>query len=389
MSGALSQKRSGFISLMAMVAAIILFIIGIGLLTLGFNRRLFSIRANQQITARSAADYGLTKAVHVMNLRTWTDATLPSENTTHVPGNNTTYSYTVTGSHGNYSVTAHGTSGSITKTVTSDLRLKSAFEYAILTKNNLDIGSCSTVNCNNCGNIPLKIGTTNNPNTSAQITLKPNSIVDGDILLGQGGIPSLVIGAGATYHNIYAVATDYDLPMPTLPPNFVSSASNIGAITASGSISTSGKYICEKIYLKTGGHLDVNAIVELYVTGDITLGNSANIRLDPNAKLTIYLAGTLDGKEGTGFSNTGAPSQLAIYGLGSYNINIKNSDEFHGTIYAPDAEVQIDNNVKVYGSIIAKDYKQNNNAIFTYDARLRQITDANLTRFVPNHWREL
>ncbi len=383
------QKRPGFISVMAVVAAVFLFIIGVGLLTLGLNRRLYSIRSNQQLAARAAADYGLTKAVYKMNLRINAPSSpLPAENSSQVPGNDATYSYAVTGSSGNYSVTAHGTSGHITKTVISSLRLKSAFEYAILTKNNLDIGSVSTVDCNGCGSIPLKIGTTNNPNADAEITLKPNSTVEGDILLGQGGIPTLVIGSGATYGNIYAVATDYDLPMPTVP-SYLSSAGPGGNISNPATI-TSGNYKYQNLSLGTNKILTITGNVQLYLTGDITLGNSANIVVAPNSKLTIYLAGQLEGKYGAGFTNNSHdPTQLTIYGLAAEPINIKNSDEFYGTVYAPDAYVHIYNSVKVQGSVIAKDYKQDNSALFTYDARLRQITDANLARYVPTHWREL
>lgn len=55
-------KRRAFIAPMAMVVAVVLSIIGVGLLSIGFNRRMTSIRANRRIAARSAADYGLTKA---------------------------------------------------------------------------------------------------------------------------------------------------------------------------------------------------------------------------------------------------------------------------------------------------------------------------------------
>jgi hypothetical protein len=381
------QKRPGFISLMAIVTAVFLFIIGVGLFTLGFSRRLYSIRSNNQVAARCAADYGLTKAVYEMNKRLPNVTTpLPVETGVQISGTDSEYSYTVTGSSGNYSIQAWGTSGSITKSVLCGLRLKSAFEYAVLTKDNLDIGSCSEVNCLDCGAIPLKIGTTNNPDSEAQISLMPNSTVDGDIVLGQGGIPSLVIGPGATYNNIYAVATDYDLPMPTVP-NWLSSMPNQGSKSDPSSMPT-GQYT--NLSLGNSKTLHITDDVVLYLTGKITLGNDAKIIIDPNAKLTIYLTGSFEGKNGAGVTNSNNDStKFTLYGLGSNDINIKNSDEFYGIVYAPDAYVQIYNNVKVQGSIIARKYKQDNNAKFTYDAQLRQITDMNMVRFVPTHWREL
>jgi hypothetical protein len=378
---------------MAVVAAVFLFIIGVGLLTLGFNRRLYSIRSNHQLAARAAADYGLTEAVYEMNRRLPAGITSPltksntAINGTNVDGSSATYSYTVTVNNP-HSVTAHGTSGSITKTVSCELRRKSIFEYAILTKNTLNIWPCSTVNCLNCGDIPLQIGTTSNQKDT--IILKSGSTIDGDILYGEGGITSEVVNnQNATVTgDVYAVATDFDLPTPTVPAYF-SSAPNKGAISASGSLSTPGNYIYTKIDLKNGGTLNINANVELYITGDIILKNGADINIAPNVKVAIYLAGAFDGYYGAGFNDHGDPRNLTIYGLAANSIIIKNSDAFCGTIYAPNADVTIDAKAKVYGSIIANTYIQKNSAIFTYDGRLRQITDANLYYYVPTHWREL
>jgi len=394
------QKRPGFVTLMAVVAAVFLFIIGVGLLTLGLNRRLYSIRSNNQLAARCAADYGLTKAVHELNLRLPNINTpYPAESSVSISGSDAKYSYTITKTNGTYYVTAHGTSGSITKTVTCDLRLKSAFEYAILTKDKLDIGSVSTVNCDNCGATPLKIGTTNNPNINAEIVLKPNSTVEGDILLGQGGIPSLVIGSGATYGNIYAVATDFDLPMPTDPTGLNNkTAINIKDSSQNKTLTAADSGIYPSINLQKDGELIINGDVTLWVTGGISLGthaanDSAHIEINtanPNAKLTIYLGGTFESKNGAAFNDVGDPNKLSIYGLGANSITIKNSGNFAGTIYAPNATVSIGNSAQVYGSVIADKYTQDNSSLFKYDAKLRKVSESDkFVRFVPNHWREL
>ena len=296
---------------------------------------------------------------------------------------------------GTYKVQAWGTSGPITKTVLCDLRLTGLFEYAILTKNILDIGSCSYVTCADCCSLPLRIGTTNNP--SAQIILKPNSVIEGDILLGQNGTPSLIVGSGATYGNVYAVATDFDLPEPTLPtnPDYETYAINHGTLNltnSSGNVTT-GDYIYNKIDLKTGGTLNIvgPGNVTLWIKSGIELGNNADIKIDPNASLTIYLSGPLDGLNGSGFNNTGGePRQLSIIGMSAYPMTIKNSGAFCGTIYAPHADVHMYNDSEVYGSIIANNYKQDDSAIFTYDAKLRTVSiEDQYARFVPIHWREL
>ncbi len=75
-----SKKRGSAIPL-AVVAVVILLAMGMGLLRLGLNSRIFSIRTTSDIAARSAADAGLTKALFEMNeklqVKPWDDSTLP------------------------------------------------------------------------------------------------------------------------------------------------------------------------------------------------------------------------------------------------------------------------------------------------------------------------
>ena len=59
----LDPKNRGFALPLAVLAMVLLLIIGGGLLTLGVNSRIVSTRNAQQIKARSAADSGLAKAL--------------------------------------------------------------------------------------------------------------------------------------------------------------------------------------------------------------------------------------------------------------------------------------------------------------------------------------
>ncbi len=75
-----SKKRGSAITL-AVVVVLILLAMGTGLLRLGLNSRIFSIRTASDIAARSAADAGLTKALFEMNEKlkvdTWDSSSLP------------------------------------------------------------------------------------------------------------------------------------------------------------------------------------------------------------------------------------------------------------------------------------------------------------------------
>ena len=399
-------KRRAFIAPMAMVVAVVLSIIGVGLLSIGFNRRMTSIRANRRIAARSAADYGLTKALYEMNQKlraeTWNDTSLPTESDASVPGTNALYSYSVSGDMWTgYTAQATGTCGFATRAIDCDLKLKGIFEHAILTRTTLDLINDSLIDWFNYDDDDerLKVGTTSV--LPDAIILKSGVTINGDLLVGQGAIPADVVdNQGATISGlVYPVASDNDLTMPEVPAS-LAAAPSLGTISSTIPITESGKY--ENIRLNNGEILTIAADIEIYVEGDITLDNSARIDVDPNnpdAELTIYLGGSLDGLNGSGFNNlndpdsgypAGDPHKLTVYGLASCeSIIIKNSAVFCGTIYAPNATVDMHNSAEIYGSVVADSYIQRNSATFWYDATLREVDlEDDFVRFVPTHCRE-
>ena len=93
-------KRRGAVLPLVMFAVVILLTMGTGLLALGLNSRIFSIRAAAAIKARTAADAGLTKAIFEMNeklkVKPWSDGALLHATNETLPGCDAVFSYTVT-----------------------------------------------------------------------------------------------------------------------------------------------------------------------------------------------------------------------------------------------------------------------------------------------------
>ncbi len=153
-----------------------------------------------------------------------------------------------------------------------------------------------------------------------------------------------------------------------------------GALTGSSTISTSVKY--DSINLK--GVVDPNKSdiitidaknVEIYVIGDLILGNGDELQILADASLTIYLGGNLFIDNSGAINNlTQIPKQLKVYGLDTCtNIDFKNSGSFYGAIYAPDADIRLHNGVTVYGAMVGKSFLQDVNANFFYDMSLREV----------------
>jgi Tfp pilus assembly protein PilX len=94
-----TSKRGLVLPLIAAIA-LCLAILGIGVLQLGFGSRLMATRTMAGVSARAAADAGITRALYEMNQhfivgQGW-DHTLPSGNV-DLGNSNATCSYTVQG----------------------------------------------------------------------------------------------------------------------------------------------------------------------------------------------------------------------------------------------------------------------------------------------------
>jgi hypothetical protein len=67
----------------------------------------------------------------------------------------------------------------------------------------------------------------------------------------------------------------------------------------------------------------------------------------------------------------------------------KNSSDFYGVIYAPNASVVMDNSAKLYGAVVAKSFEQKNSGTLSYDASLRDAgVNDEAVRFVVTNWHE-
>ncbi len=389
-----SKKRGSALPLAA-VAVLILLAMGTGLLSLGLHSRINSIRTTSDIAARCAADAGLIKALFEMNeklkVKPWDDSTLPFGTNISLPNCDAVFSYTVTGDLGSgYTIESTGIFGQAQRTVSCALQLQGPFEAAIFTKQYLYLKSGGIVDWYNYdaddGNLQIA---TNNAEPDS-IVLNNNSTVNGDIGVGMGGDPDVVItDHGANVEgSTFTLTQIYELPPVTVPESLESMPS-LGTINENTTINTSASY--SSIDLGNSETVIISGDVTLYITGDIILGNSAELGIENDASLTLYLAGDFEGKNSSLVNNsTQDPQKLKIYGLDSCEtIQFMNSADFYGAIYAPNADVIMHNSGNVYGAVTAKSFEQKNSAIFNYDVSLRDVSTSDAAvYFTITNWHE-
>lgn len=389
-----SSKRRGSALASVSSALVILLAMGTGLLNLSLQSQLFAIQTASEIAARCAADAGLTKALFEMNqmlqVKPWDDSMLPEATNEMLSNCDATLSYTISEDGGVYTIESTGCYGRVEKKVGSVLRLQGPFESAIFAKDNIDLLAVATVDWYNYDEDEGNPQIGSHSIVEGSIKLKHNSTINGDVVVGVGGDPDMVIsdnGAIITGRT-YAMTEQQYLPAITVPGWLVSLASG-GTIKNDTEIDSSGKY--DEISLKQGKRINVDGNVTLYIVGDVILGNSAEIAIDDDASLNMYIGGNLEGKKGSALNNESKePKKLKIYGLDSCNyMRFKNSTKLYGAIYAPNADVTFDNSADAYGAIVAKTFEQKNSSAFHYDASLRNASvDDEGVCFTVGRWQE-
>jgi len=167
---------------------------------------------------------------------------------------------------------------------------------------------------------------------------------------------------------------------------------------------TSGNYQLSDL---TGSVYVGQSNVVLYVTSSINIGSGGSggggkkgnpappeIHIAPGGSLTIYMAGATTTIAGNGVANdTGQAKNFQYYGLPSNTaINITGNGSFFGTIYAPEAALNLkgsgNNSTDDFtGSSITKTTKMTGNFNFHYDESLSLLTT--LGGYDVGSWAEL
>ena len=394
----LSKKERGSAIVFALFAVLILSLIGLGLLQAGLSGRIFAIRNAHKIKACCAADAGLTKAIFEMGeelkVKSWSDSSLPQATDQTLPNCEAAFTYKVSPSEGtDYNIESIGSSGVTEKRVYAILRLQGPFEAALVVRGALVLKPGAVVDGYNFTEVGEKLQLGTLSTLPANVVLGMGALVDGDVFVGVGADPDSVISApeAAVTGRTYALTEEFWQPEVTVPQWLLDLPSQ-GTLIGPATITDSAKY--DGINVGNGEIIVIDGPVTLYVIGNISLSNSAEIQINnanPDASLTLFLGGDLYCKNGGLINNlTGDPTRLKIFGLDSCtNISLATTSTFYGGIHARNARVNLKSSVEIYGAVSAYNFMQGSAANFHYDAALKIVNPTDpCVRFTVKRWRE-
>jgi len=400
------MKRRGLAIPMAVVAVMILLAMGVGILSLGTNTRVYSIRMASDIAARCAADAGLAIALFEMNeklkVQPFAEGTLPGVIDMELPYSDEVCNYRVTGNLASgYLLTSLGESGQAQRALSATIELKGAFDQAILTKGNLVLKSGTVVDGYNSEDladteVEVSIGSMGISNDS--IVLNSGVYINGDVTVTSGDLDTVIKDLGATITGGKYISAPVTLPEVN-PPALFDMGTDISAKGETVTISSADNGQYTGIALKktgTPGVLEIDGgDVVLHITGDIQLGNSCEIVVKEGSTLTIYTDGDITCALGSGINTEAPPERASTFelyatGEGIQDFDIKAKSNFTGVIYAPNANVDLYANGNAYGSIIADSFEFKSGGNFYYDEALKKKNnpDDEAVQFVATGWRE-
>jgi hypothetical protein len=118
----------------------------------------------------------------------------------------------------------------------------------------------------------------------------------------------------------------------------------------------------------------VTSNATLYVVGNVTLTGDAAIYITPGASFKMYVGGTAS-IGGQGIRNSGNATNLALYALAtstSLTLNLGTND-FAGTIYAPNADCTINGGGDFTGAVVGRTITTSGLTGFHYDENLKVV----------------
>ncbi len=256
-------------------------------------------------------------------------------------------------------ITAVASSGNITRTVVARFVPKywTPFQYGLNAKDEVKLSGDSCIDSYNSNSgfypgIPEDCTGAGNEGSVAVDSTDKDAInvasgnINGSVTVGVGGDPNVVVNKPSQVTGTPTAALEpLDYPPVTVPSGLP----------------------CVPLKVLGGDDFPIPPGVVCFTKLELIGGST----LTTSGKVTIYITDTLK-VTGGGFVNTGGdPTDLSILVTSSGNIDYNGSNDFYGSIYAPDSDVNISGGGQFYGAAVGEEIQFSGGSSAHYDLALQ------------------
>ncbi len=243
------------------------------------------------------------------------------------------------------------------------------FDYLIFGDEWVDISGNSSV-AYVPGTERGKVGT--NGTTDGALAVSGSAEVIADVYIVDD--PEIIDDAEVIIEGIDKIAGDVDagppieLPAVTEPSGLTSYATPLNILPGDDiSLLEDSEYpsVDVKGILRIPEHSS-----RILMANTLTISGGGEIRIETGADLKIYVKE--DARlEGHGITNVDQnPLSCQIYGIGECTIYFRGTEDFYGTMYAPDGDITCRGDAKIQGSLIGNTVDVNGNPMVWWDPTL-------------------
>lgn len=396
-----NKGKTGTVLPFTVIVVVLLLLIGLGLSRLGLSARVQAAKSTADLSARAAADAGITQARRFMNKKladelNWDNSELPTVTGVQLPNSYANYSFDVDGNPTNgFLIASIGRSGVVQRKVYAKLGVDSLWT-GIGVKEGVDIKVGATFATDPPGG-DFSIRT--NSTQDSAISLKQGIVIPGDVIVGPGGDPDKVITDKATTTiegDVYVAEEEIAFPPVTVPGVFSTIGTTGYAYTPSVHIgdpnSADVKYFkLDTLQIPQSGVQEIRGHCVIYVEDKTILGQAAELIVMPGSSLTLYLGGDMEAKNSNGIDNlTGDATALKIFGTDNCeHIDLKaKGDVFFGAVYAPNADMDVYAKNELAGAFVGKSFNLKNSTKFTFVSELMKSDINDEQSYLMQRWWE-
>lgn len=206
--------------------------------------------------------------------------------------------------------------------------------------------------------------------SNSDIDLAANTDIYGDVHAGHDS--ELIQSGTADVSGITEpMVADRELPPVVVPTTYPASGDLL--VNTPGAMLASGDYSFTSLTVTNGSSLTIQGPANI-VIDEWTLWSNSDLILDTAAgPITFYVTGTTDLRSNSDIITTGTSATevtLNFAGGPGQSVSIDSNSDFHGVIYAPEADIEISSNFELFGAIIAGHLTLNSNVQIHFDESL-------------------
>lgn len=219
--------------------------------------------------------------------------------------------------------------------------------------------------------------------TNGTMTLSGGATIGGDATVSEGG--TLAISGGSTVSGDTTTSGPSQTIAPIPEMEFDSAQFYNNAST--GITGNNFNYISftDNLTIRKNGNVTLTSGV--YFFDNITIEKGAQLILAPDAEVVIYLTNSFTASQDSKINSLGIPSKLQIYSKGT-TFTVSQSTEMYASVYAPNADIEINQNDMLYGSFIGKSVIMSQGACIHFDRSLLEVSKRQMGEVLMIAWKE-